>query len=66
MSDYITQQVQKVKNQNRRPFTERNKRIREQYATGSYSFAKLGRMYKISKQRIAQIVNAVPQEEVQA
>lgn len=62
--DYITQQIEKVKNKNRHPFTDRNKQIREKYATGSYSYGKLGRMYKISKARIAQIVNTIPQMEV--
>lgn len=64
MTDYITEQIEKVKNKNRQPFTERNKKIREQYATGSYSYGKLGRMYKLSRERIGQIVNNIPQVEV--
>lgn len=63
MTDYITQQIEKVKIKNRHPFTERNKKIREQYATGSYSYAKLGRIYKITRERISQIVNNTTQEE---
>lgn len=37
--------------------SKRNKKIRDLYATGSYSYRSLARIYKISHQRVAEIVN---------
>lgn len=37
--------------------TDRNTRIRDEYATGSYSYRKLGRIYHLSAQRVWEIVN---------
>lgn len=36
--------------------TERNQKIKEHYATGNYSYNKLSRIFKVSPQRIQQIV----------
>jgi len=38
------------------PETERNNKIYKMYLTGSYSYSSLGRMFKLKRQRIQQIV----------
>lgn len=38
------------------PYTQRNNKVKELYATEMYSYNKLARIFKVSPQRIAQII----------
>ena len=48
------------------PETERNEKVRRLYSSGDYSYNKLSRIFKVSPQRIQQIVKNKPKENPSA
>ncbi len=46
----------------KRPELKRNLKVFQMYATGSYSYNTLGRIFKVSPQRIRQIYKSVERE----